>query len=425
MIKVGIELPDASFSGIDLSRPQDGNPGVGGSEYLFALLGRYLAYANKDGEYRIVFYHYNDNFLPSGTESVKVGNQEELVKRADQDEMDILIHQVSKPAEWYHILSGTRLKAIAWAHVYLTYEEVKAINMCENVKRIVFVGKEEYDAYIDDDIILRSVYIYNMINTLKEYEVRKQHYDNNITYVGALVPAKGFHVLAKIWNIVLKEVPDAKLNVVGMGKLYDRQAKMGIYGIAQENYENEFMKYLCDDSGNLLPSVNFLGLLGAEKEQIFANTAVGIVNPTALTETFCVSAIEMGLCGVPVVSKRKWGLLDTVKHNKTGLLFKKESQFANQIIFLLKHRNINNMYGSQAIQFVKDTFDANKIIKHWLQLLNDVYMDKKAEFAGVYGNYTNDFKWAKIIIRFLRFTLHIKIIPSFVKQKYLLKQLLK
>ena len=32
MIKVGVELPDDKIKGVDLSRPELGNPGVGGSE---------------------------------------------------------------------------------------------------------------------------------------------------------------------------------------------------------------------------------------------------------------------------------------------------------------------------------------------------------------------------------------------------------
>ena len=62
MIKLGIELPDKNIFGIDLSNPKSGNPGVGGSEYLFALLGTYLKETADDIE--ICFYHYKKNKLP-------------------------------------------------------------------------------------------------------------------------------------------------------------------------------------------------------------------------------------------------------------------------------------------------------------------------------------------------------------------------
>ena len=62
MIKVGIEVPDQNFSGIDLSQPELGNPGVGGSEYLFTLLASQLIKNGLD----VIVYHYSSNSLPIG-----------------------------------------------------------------------------------------------------------------------------------------------------------------------------------------------------------------------------------------------------------------------------------------------------------------------------------------------------------------------
>ena len=42
MIKIGVEIPDEKFAGVDLRNPELGNPGVGGSEYLFTLLASQL-----------------------------------------------------------------------------------------------------------------------------------------------------------------------------------------------------------------------------------------------------------------------------------------------------------------------------------------------------------------------------------------------
>lgn len=66
------------------------------------------------------------------------------------------------------------------------------------MKRVVFVGKEEYDSYIDDDIISKSTYIYNMV-PIKEKVCNRIIDVPIVTYVGSLVPAKGFHRLAQIW----------------------------------------------------------------------------------------------------------------------------------------------------------------------------------------------------------------------------------
>ena len=257
----------------------------------------------------------------------------------------------------------------------------------------------------------KSTYIYNMINTSRTAKERCV-VQPSVTYIGSLVPAKGFHLLAKIWPSVLARVPDAQLNVIGTGKVYDRNAVLGKYGIAQESYENEFMPYLTDENSDILPSVHFLGLLGEEKEDILCQTAVGVVNPTALTETFCISAVEMQLCGVPVVSKKKWGLLDTIKDRKTGFLYTSEKEFVDRVVQLLLDKELNAQFGCQGQAFVKNTFEAGILIHQWIDLLKDVYNDVPATYAGVQGNWGNDLKFLRGVLRFFRFKLGMKFIPT-------------
>ncbi|MCB6981976.1 glycosyltransferase, partial [Bacteroides uniformis] len=62
----------------------------------------------------------------------------------------------------------------------------------------------------------------------------------NVAYVGSLVPAKGFDLLASAWPAVLAKVPDAQLFVVGSGKLYNRNSVLGKWNIADEKFENKF-----------------------------------------------------------------------------------------------------------------------------------------------------------------------------------------
>lgn len=408
MIKFGIELPDNKITEIDFTDLKEGNPGVGGSEYLFALLGLYL---NENGKnIDCCIYHYNHNKLPC-SEKV-VANEYDMLDRMEEDGIDVFVYQVNKPRDWYEKLKNTQLKAMAWAHVYPEYYEQREIIECSNVSRVVFVSKEEYDSYIDSDLIEKSTFIYNMMNTNKEYSERMFE-KKEVTYIGSLVPAKGFHVLAKCWKKILEKVPDAQLNVIGTGRVYDRGAKLGRYEIADENYENYFMKFLTTDDGKILPSVHFLGLLGEEKEQIFEKTMVGIVNPTALTETFCMSAIEMELSGVPVVSKKKGGLLDTVKNNTTGFLCKSESEFINNVVLLLKNQMLNKKMGIAAKQYVKNTFEAEIVIHRWIEEIESVYYNVGVTYLGVQNNYFNDYKWVKSCIRFARFTCGFKFLPDF------------
>ena len=306
----------------------------------------------------------------------------------------------------------------------MDYDELKDVRKCNNVKRVVFVGKEEYDSYIDDDVIKKSTYIFNMI-PMESAAAKRELNKRIITYVGSLVPAKGFHKLAQIWPDIIKKVPDAELYVIGNGKVYDRNAKLGKFGISQEDYENSFMKYLTDDKEAILPSVHFLGIVGNEKVDIFKKTAVGVVNPTALTETFCVSAVEMEYAYVPVISRKKWGLLDTVDDGKTGYLFSNSSDFIEKMVCLLNNEELNQNMGKKAHEFVKDNFDMNRIIPLWISLIDEIDKDIPVKYLGVQKNWSNDYKWIKGCIRFFRFNMSLVWLPSFHDLKNMLKKTLK
>ncbi len=320
MKKIAIEIQDSKYKNLDLSKPNEGNIGIGGSEYLFCLLGYELS--NMSNSYEVYFVHYEESVkLPEGAKVLLAKNYENAIDVCQRNGIDLFIHQISKNKSWYKHLSETELSTIAWAHVYLYYEEQVAIQDTKNVKCVVFVSKEQYDSYIAEDINKKSAWIYNMIDISSIKYTRSNMYNKSVTYIGSLVPVKGFHILAEVWPDILKKIPDAKLNVIGTGKLYDRNATLGKFGIAQTDYESMFMQYLTNESGKIIDSVKFYGILGKEKDKVLLNSAVGVVNPSGLTETFCLSAIEMEAIGIPVVTKRKFGLLDTVKNGKTGYLF--------------------------------------------------------------------------------------------------------
>src|SRR5699024_4727723 len=140
--------------------------------------------------------------------------------------------------------------------------------------------------------------------------------------------------------------------VVGSGRLYNRNAKLGTYGIADESYEKEFIKFLIDKNGKILPQVHFHGVLGGEEKlDVMARCAVGIVNPTGETETFGISAIEFEAMGIPVVTRDTGGFRNVVETEKTGFLCNEIDQFVEKIKLLLtwKHDN-NKQYAKMCVE---------------------------------------------------------------------------
>ena len=153
------------------------------------------------------------------------------------------------------------------------------------------------------------------------------------------------------------------------------------------------------ENGEILDSVHFCGVLGQEKYSIFNKTAVGIINPSALTETFGLSAVEMEACGIPIVTKADQGLLDTNIHKQTGLLFSREKNLKKLVIRLLTNKEWNKALGEQAKKFATTTFAPEIIVEEWFQLLNEVIEGKKAVYCPPVNFFLKQNKWLRMINR--------------------------
>jgi len=252
---------------------------------------------------------------------------------------------------------------------------------CTNISRLVCVGREELDLLRDHPVIYKTTCIFNGIHPstyAPDHHIVKT--GTTVVYMGSLVREKGFHILAKVWHQVKARAPSARLVVIGSGQVYNERAKLGRWGVAEEDYEREFRPFLSDEEGNPDASVEFLGRLGAEKISILQQADIGVVNPNRNphigTETFCLSAVEFEACGVPVVSAAEDGLLDTVVHGQTGLLIHNERSLSKYIVLLLEDRGLREQYGRNAMEFVQSEFDYKKICPQWQSLFFDVIHDQ-------------------------------------------------
>lgn len=213
--------------------------------------------------------------------------------------------------------------------------------------------------YIYNGVLMQSIDKYDVIN--HPFEKRNL----NVAYVGSLVPAKGFDLLASAWPAVLAKVPDAQLFVVGSGKLYNRNSVLGKWNIADEKFENKFMKHITNDN-QVLPSVHFLGVLGEEKNDLLLKCRVGVPNPSGNTETFGFTAIEMQSMGCNITTMKCSGYLDTVFTKR--YLYYNSNNLAKNIIKLLlqKEHDYNEVYS-----FIKQNFSFDKIVLEWEQLFKE------------------------------------------------------
>lgn len=403
MKKIGFFVELKLLNGLDLTRIEYGNPGVGGTAYCILTVADQLA--KLEDQYEIHFYCFETLKVNSNIHQHIINDEEAAVRLAKSHHLDGYIFVAKKYfPNVYKAIDECKLPSIAWVHNFIDYPIIDLINKTNFIRRVVFVGQQHYDYYIDDKMINKSTYIYNIVPPIKN-PVRNLGNEKIVMYVGMLGPAKGFHIIAKEWSRIVKAVPEAKLYVLGSATLYDRSLECGKYGLAEKNYEEQFMKYLIDENGEIMPSVKFCGSMGSEKEEIYERCYVGVANPSGVSETFCLSAVEMETRTIPVVSYNGKGLLDTVQNGVGGYLCKSGDEIALGIIKLLQDFELNTKMGLAGKEFVDSTFNPEAIMPKWIKVIDEVIeeVDVKNEFS-----YKNMFDCNK----------KIKYILFLIKKKY-------
>lgn len=416
-MRIGIIYDDINRDGLDCSQPNKGNPGVGGTQYCYLmLLYFYTIYFPNDSI--IVYRHRKSDQLSHMPHEniikyVMTDGLKECVDRAAEDNVDFLLFTHGHLLEICTYLEDHNIKGIVWVHNWIRGEYLKAVTKSPMIVRVVFLGQEHYDRYIDHEIIKKAVVIPNMFN-IDGYPARTAIENHNVTYVGAIVPEKGFHALAEAWPKVIKSIPDANLYVIGQGNLYGKDIEVGPLGIADAKYEKRFIMFVTDNGGNVLPSVHFLGLLGSEKIDYYLKTSVGIVNPTGVTEVCPISALEMEAAAIPVISKKFNGLPDVVTDGCTGVLIKKQKQLAKAIIKLLSDTKKNETMGQMGRAYVQSTFSPEKIVGLWNDMFLDIINSSTPVLLKPHSNFGNNFKWIRIMNSKIKKMPLLKSLPALI-----------
>jgi glycosyltransferase involved in cell wall biosynthesis len=397
--KVAFYFDNSRISQVDCRDIESGNPGIGGTEYLFLLISTLLT--KRDNNIDITVFNTSKGWIPECLKVQIFTSINDAYVYADDHGYDYFVFrpQIGETFEEelkYSSFHG-KTKLIPWCHNFLTYKQLSLYSKSDMIARIICVGREQMDLYMDLPAYNKSDYIYNCFDIDEDTiaAVRNNSFSerkNIVTYIGSIVPAKGFHILAKAWPQIEKSVPDAQLYVIGSGQLYDRDAVMGSFNIAENTYESMFMRYLTNGE-KINENVHFMGIMGKEKESILLKTKVGVPNPSGNTETFGLTALEFQSNGAKVITKKCAGYMDTVFN---GNLYSDEKNIAKLIINALKSKDLD--YES----FVKKNdaiFSQDMVIKQWEKLFKDGYVLEPADrsFSKI-PNKEFRLKWLKYIL---------------------------
>jgi glycosyltransferase involved in cell wall biosynthesis len=372
-MKIAFYVPNKGLKKIDFSTPYEGNPGSGAAEYLHVALPYYIS----DAKFETYILAQDISHMPENINCIQCNSIQEAAIKAKENDIDIFVFRPRIHEEDFilDLIDEIKLPSIGRAALTPSTKHQRKMARSNYFKALVAVGSEQYDFMSDSPIAKKLTYIDNGISLSVCTELKNIRKNKKlVTYMGAIVPQKGFHVLARVWPKILERHPDACLRVIGSSKIYNENYSVGPLGIADEIYERKYIiPYLCNNAGELHPSVTFLGALGKEKYKHLSESIVAVANPTGQTETCCVSAIEMSACSTAVVSGAYYALLGTVKHNFTGLLGRGDANLANNICKLLDNPMLAINLGKNGKALTEKVYDFNKVAIRWKELFDDVF----------------------------------------------------
>jgi len=150
--------------------------------------------------------------------------------------------------------------------------------------------------------------------------------------VGRLKKYKSIDHLLEAFVIVNKELPDARLIIVGDG----------------------------DDKGRLMSLAQNLGIAGevtftgfvSEEEKVKHLNEMHVAVNTSAKEGWGLTVIEANACGTPTVASNVEGLRDAVVDGETGLLYEygNREQLAEKILLLLRDRHLRQRLTDNALR---------------------------------------------------------------------------
>lgn len=347
---------------------EQGNPGIGGTQYIYLLTVKYLNKMYGEG-YSVIL---TDDEITLSDVEIKCHYTDNPIDYCEKKGIIMLVFNAYDKLSINFSKLKTDVKIILWAHNTLNNRLQKIAARSESVYRVVCVSESQYNNMIDTECFPKCTYINNIISQTFYENAKTTNYNKKAAvYVGSIVPNKGIHNLIDIWKYV--EEKDIHLYVIGGANMYNPDIELGELGIADVYYEKLIKRKL--HKIEYKENIHFLGAMGWDCiKEVISECRVGIVNPSYYLrdETFCISAVELQAHGLPVVSrKRNDGLETTINNGKSGYLKKNNKEIAKGISYILNNPEEASKMGEFAINKAK-TFIGFTEVKKWNYLVENI-----------------------------------------------------
>lgn len=187
-----------------------------------------------------------------------------------------------------------------------------------------------------------------------------------ITFSGRLVREKGVDVLLKAFELVRREVGDARLCIAGAGPLD-----------AAGHTAYSHTEYAPSPSAN---GVNWMGQLDDASLNAMLSESWVHAAPSRWPEPFGLTASEAMMRGIAVVASRAGGLAEIVEHGVSGRLVEPGdvTDLANGLLEVLRHREVAEAMGLAARERAKQHFTISRCADQFEDVYERMRMERVA-----------------------------------------------
>ena len=372
---------------------------------IYFKINLYCTKIPNDNIYRNIFFK-------------KVNSILDVEKIVESDEL--LIFNFTNNLPYQKLLSNKKNKLkkyIIWMHNTPSYEWLSKFGINKNIFKLISVSDSQRLKLSHTKVFKKIIAIPHAVEIKSKFK-KSYKKKNQALYVGALVPSKGFHMLAEIWPSIFARHPNWKLKVLGSTNLYfnlDKNKNADIY-----KYETDFLSYI---GGSYLKAknhgVNFEGSIPKQELLLeILKSEFVIVNPNikGSFETFCISAAEGLILGKPILAGNRGSLPEVIKHNVGGLLHNNNFEFKKNLLSMIENKHLRYQLGKRGQKNYLFNFNNKKIINKWKDLLNEKNIKNYYNFS-IYR-----IQFFEFLLRSLfRYFIPKKLVPLVIKFKNIYK----
>ncbi len=310
-----------------------------------------MLYCSPSGEIDSALEERGIKFLPIDKLSVRE------VKRVISETSPDIIHAHDMRASFIAARACGKIKLISHIHNNafdsrdISLKSLAYMLAAKKASHIFWVSDSSFEGYRFHSLFRKkSEVLYNIIDMEALYKKMKTDtavYDYDVVYLGRLTYQKDPQRLIKVFDKVLKAVPNCRFAIIGTGEL-----------------ESE-CKALCKALG-IENNVHFLGFMSNPLSLLYQSKVMVM---TSRWEGTPMCALEALSLGVPIVSTPVDGLRVLIDDGENGYMSNEDDVLAQYIFNLISNSDMQNKFSLAALQKAeqindKETYKSRIMIQY-------------------------------------------------------------